>query len=173
MTLQEFVGLNHLTTDHHIYYHTAIKKLGGTAAIRPYIPFTDEVLQKSYAKDRHFNTNLTPIRQWDNATGIFTGYRKSIPPCAVGGGLLQFLIFHDITSVSQAECVCILKQAAKEIVDALSAWLSLLLTYFSKYDNQPVAKNRLVNFFGNWQGHFSGRRQRHRVSPEAKGRAEA
>lgn len=121
MTFSEFAGLDYLNTDHYVYYHTAIKKLGGTAAIRPYIPFPDEMLQKSYVKDIHFNTNLTPIRQWDNATGIFTGYRKSIPPCAVGGGLLQFLICHDITSVSQAECVCILKQAAKEIVEALFA----------------------------------------------------
>ena len=111
-TLSQFVGLKEFETDFNVYYGAIIDKLGGPDAIRPYIPFSDEDLEKSLAEDEHFNTKLTPIHSWDRATGITYQNGKRIQT-APPSGLLPLLVAHGITHVSQASCVCILKEAAR------------------------------------------------------------
>ena len=121
MTLNEWAGLGmydrDLKTgkvlDHREKYHRIIDKLGGVDAIKPYIPFSIEVLQKAYREDRYFN-NLS-MRKWDMASG----FRCSLGNVELlyGAPILCFYARHGLTCISNAESVCILKEAARLLVE--------------------------------------------------------
>ena len=114
MDLNAFTGKNSLE-DFDGFYKTAVEKLGGPKAVKPYIPFDMETLIKSYARDENFNTILTPMTRWDAASGIDVQPQTGkLIPC---GGIWPLLHAHGITSVSQSQNVCILKTAAAMLVE--------------------------------------------------------
>lgn len=119
MTLGQFAGIPRKTgcDGFNQFYDAVIEKLGGVTAVRPYIPFGNEILQAAYEKDRNFNTDKTPLRAWDNATGIeLPAGQSTVRPKITGRGLTRLLMANDIDSVSEAECVCILKRTAERWV---------------------------------------------------------
>ncbi len=121
MDLRELTGLSDLD-DFKLFYRTAVNKMGGPERFRTYIPFTIETLRQSYEKDPHFNTSLTPIRVWDSATGIKVPVgQTTLPPIAIGGGIWPLLSAHGITSIAQSQAVCLLKTAAKMLLEAKTA----------------------------------------------------
>lgn len=71
-----------------------IKQLGGLDVVKKYIPFEVDYLLPKYREDRYFNN--TPLEMWDY-------YAKSMK---------IHCYWHDVTCTSQAERVCVLKEAA-------------------------------------------------------------
>lgn len=117
MTMKEKIGCNTFGIDistgleltHEEIYSKIIEVLGGLDVIISYIPFSKAQIIKALKEDRNLN-NLS-LRAWDAAAGFkiecgkLTGY---------GWGLWDLLARKGITSVSPAECVCILKEAARK-----------------------------------------------------------
>lgn len=116
MDLKEFTGRNDLE-GFQDFYETAVAKLGGPEAVRPYIPFDAPALLASYRKDPNFNDALTPLKTWDAATGIAT-YRQSSRITVSPGGLWPLLHAHGVTALSQSQAVCILKTAAAMLAES-------------------------------------------------------
>lgn len=119
MDLNQFAGIPKESgrNEFNRFYDKVIEKLGGVAAVRPYIPFGDDVLSNAYEDDRNFNTDRTPLRAWDRATGIeLPAGQSTVRPKITGRGLTRLLMANGIDSVSEAECVCILKRAAERWV---------------------------------------------------------
>ena len=117
MDLDQFVGMPSLDGNFDNYYETAVQKLGGPKALRKYVPFTLKTLRESYAKDEHFNTSLTPMRKWDDASGVYAAPgRPTVPPSMTGYGLAPFLYAHGVNWVAQSQAVCLLKTAARMLV---------------------------------------------------------
>lgn len=125
MTFSEFAGVKCADIDietgnrmaHRDIYRRAIDRLGGLEKVKPYIPFTLEEIQKAIPKDEHLN-NL-PMRSWDYASGFNThkdrwGCEQVTPH---GGGLWRLYRENGITSASNSQGVCLLKEAAKEWVE--------------------------------------------------------
>lgn len=97
-----------------------IELLGGLDVVSGYIPFSLDVLREKYAEDK--NLNNTPINAWDVAAGFRTGpgwnvYRQCYCCQRVGGGLWVLYRQHGITSASCADGVCILKEAARRLIE--------------------------------------------------------
>ena len=116
MDLSQFAGTKMSNVGFQVYYDAIINKLGGIEAIRPFIPFDDATLKSAYAEDRNFNSNLTPLYKWENASGISVRPGQTTrPPRATGTGLFEFLNANGVTLASQSECICILKVAAEKI----------------------------------------------------------
>ncbi len=83
---------------HEEIYTRAINLLGGLDAVIPYIPFKLEAIQDALEHhDKHLNT--LPLTTWDYASKRVKGlcYRKA-----------------GINYMSQAEGVCLLKEAARQ-----------------------------------------------------------
>lgn len=98
-------------------YQTAIQLMGGPDAFLSYIPFDLPTLQASYAKDPHFNTDLTPINRWDAATGVhIVNGQSTRRPVATGKGLWPLLHAYGITAIALSQGVCLLKYAAEMLV---------------------------------------------------------
>lgn len=124
MDIHEFAGTDKIrdTATHDEIYNKIIDALGGTDAVRPYIPFTNETLTESYARDKNFNDDLTPLKSWDKAAGFDNGYRGAggvYRP--TGYGLWSLLHRHGVTSITPSQAVCVLKHAAARHVQALNA----------------------------------------------------
>ena len=121
MTCREFANLDSYDRDletgreleHSEKYSRIINRLGGVKAILPYIPYSIEVLQKAYEKDIYFNT--LSMCKWDTASGFWCslGNAELIP----GAPIIRFYARHGLTSISNAESVCILKEAARILVE--------------------------------------------------------
>lgn len=117
MDIEQFIGTTVRKSGFEHVYRTVVEKLGGVDAIRPYIPFSDDILRQSYAEDRYFNTSLTPLRKWDEKSGIHVrnGHLGSSQPVATGNGIFQLAAKKGITRMSQSQAICILKTAAEMI----------------------------------------------------------
>lgn len=116
MTVKELAGVIRCDIDaetgkqltHREIYGRIIDKLGGLDAIIPMIPYGLKTLQNALPEDKHFN-NLS-MRRWDEASG----FEVSVGRCAlVGSRLTNHLRKFGVNAMSNAENVCILKEAAR------------------------------------------------------------
>ena len=120
MTLNEATGIHRCDVDkttgrelsYHERYTRYIDYLGGLDAVKPYIPFELDYLIPKYKKDRLFNN--TPISAWNNAAGFRRLGPDAIPTY---GGLWNLYRQHGINTESCATGVCILKEAAKMLIE--------------------------------------------------------
>ena len=116
--LRRFTGMSDLDGNFDNFYRTAVNKLGGPEQLKHYIPFDMETLRKSYQEDEHFNTTLTPMKKWDMATGIQVQQDQVVREAvATGGGIWPLLNRHGINWMSQSQGVCLLKTAARMLVE--------------------------------------------------------
>lgn len=125
MNFREFICLDSHDRDrktgkmveHREKYRRIIEKLGGISAIQPYIPYSVEELREAYKKDAYFNS--LSMRNWDIASGFWT----SLGNCERihGAPILRLYARHGVTLVSNAESVCVLKEAARMLVEAAEA----------------------------------------------------
>jgi Lar family restriction alleviation protein len=97
---------------HYEVYGRAIELLGGLDAVKPYIPFSIPFLRERYKEDYHFNN--TQIAAWDYAAG-FEPYKEDVKP--TGKGLWALYRKAGIDCVSCSEGVCILKEAARRLIE--------------------------------------------------------
>ncbi len=97
------------------YYKNVVTTLG-LENIRPIIPFSKEELVEAYAINTSFNTNNTPIRKWDKAAGFYENPKSGIIT-VFGSGLIDLLRKEGVSSYAPSQLVCILKEAAKMIVE--------------------------------------------------------
>lgn len=124
MTLHEAIGVKCCNIDvktgeklaHSEIYGRAIKLLGGLDVVASFIPFPVDVLKEKLKEDP--NLNNTPLSAWDRAAG-FSGidhqrYRYRYE--AIDGGLKCLFLLYGIT-ISNAEGVCILKEAVLRLVE--------------------------------------------------------
>ena len=119
MNLKEAVGVTNLYIDketgkevgHREFYSRVIEFLGGLDAVIPFIPFSLTAIKEALPKDEHLN-NLS-IRRWDEASGFsFDGrYGRRL---LTGGGIVHLYNRAKITAFSNADGVCILKEAARQ-----------------------------------------------------------
>lgn len=112
-------GMKERETNHDAYWDTIIERLGGTARLRDFVPFGVETLTAAYAKDKYFNTPETNLRLWDKASGWEQGIQGKM--FRIGSPLQDFLLKHGIRSYSPSDCVCLLKQVAKRMVEEQDA----------------------------------------------------
>ena len=86
---------------HGEYYDKVIELLDGLDVVSKYVPFDIEKLKRSYKLDEHFNTKITPLRTWNfGAANIRNLYYRFGINCA-----------------SVSDGVCILKQAARRMIE--------------------------------------------------------
>lgn len=97
---------------HSEIYGRAIELLGGLEVVAKFIPFPLEKLRKAYKSDKHFNN--TPMKEWDYAAGFITRRGNCDPH---GGGLWHLYRQHHINSASCSNGVCVLKEAARRLVE--------------------------------------------------------
>lgn len=97
---------------HEAVYGRIIEVLGGLDAVWKYVPYSLEKIRKAIVKDPHLN-NL-PMTNWDRASGFYCrgGNCKFI-----GGGIWELYRKAGINSASNATGVCILKEAARRMVE--------------------------------------------------------
>jgi hypothetical protein len=94
---------------HREIYTRAINILGGLDAVIPYIPFSLEEIKEALKTDEHLN-NLS-MQKWDLASG----FRCHQANCdLVGGGVWHLYRKAGINSASNAQGVCLLKEAARQ-----------------------------------------------------------
>lgn len=102
MTISEATGIHQCNIDkatgktlsHRERYTRYIDYLGGLDVVKKYIPFELDYLIPKYQQDRHLNN--TSLRIWDDAAN----------------GIKDLCYQHHVTCTSQAERVCVLKEAA-------------------------------------------------------------
>lgn len=102
MTISEATGIHQCNIDkatgktlsYRERFTRYIDYLGGLDAVKPYIPFELDYLIPKYQQDRHLNN--TSLRIWDDAAN----------------GIKDLCYQHHVTCTSQAERVCVLKEAA-------------------------------------------------------------
>jgi len=98
-----------LPVSHKEKYQRAIQALGGLEAVIPYIPFRRAEIAEALEKgDEYLNT--LPLARWDFASGFRTLYSRVIP---IGSGLVDSYHAHGVDCHSNAEGVCLLKEAAR------------------------------------------------------------
>lgn len=117
MTFSEFIGIRSADVDvetgrrmpHREIYARAIERFGGLDEVWRYVPYKDvDWLRKKAKENPYFNnTDMTP---WDFASGFVCHEGYVIP---TGGGLWRLYRRHGIDSASNAEGVCLLKEAAR------------------------------------------------------------
>lgn len=128
MTLHEAIGVKMANIDartgeeltHSEVYGRAIDFLGGLDAVAPFIPFPVEVIREKLKTDKALNN--TPIRAWDVAAGFQCGvfgnnHRMQYDCRPTGGGLWYLYRQHGITGASCSDGVCVLKEAARRLVE--------------------------------------------------------
>lgn len=121
MTLDEACGIYQCNIDkatdrelnHHERYGRYIEYLGGLDAVKLYIPFELGYLIPKYTADEHMNN--TPIKEWDYAAGFRCVGPDAFPTYQ---GLWNLYRQHGITQASCATGVCILKEAARMLIEA-------------------------------------------------------
>ncbi len=95
-----------------------IKYLGGLDAVKSYIPFEIKYLIPKYKKDIHFNN--TSIKIWREAAGFHCVGPDAIPTYH---GIWNLYRQHGINEASCATGVCILKEAARMLIEKGDATL--------------------------------------------------
>ena len=120
MTIKEAIGVHKCDIDiktgekltHSEIYGRAIEYLGGPDAVARFVPFPVDVLRKKLKEDLYLNN--TPMRAWGTAAGFIRSGSNCKP---YNGGIWYLYRQHDITSASMCEGVCILKEAARRLVE--------------------------------------------------------
>ena len=96
------------------YMGRVVKKLG-IENIKPYIPYSIEVLKKLFDEgDVHFNN--TSMERWDRAGGFIPYINrrsKTMEYQKVPSGLANLLCSNGINCWSPSDMVCILKETAR------------------------------------------------------------
>ena len=119
MTLQEFANVDSFYRDldsgkelkYHEYMNRIIIHLG-LENIKPYIPYSISFLKGKLKEDIHLNN--TSISNWDRAAGFIDRGSRFI---AMHDGITNLFRRNGITSYSCAEGVCILKEAARILIE--------------------------------------------------------
>ena len=111
-TLSDLTGIK----DNFVGHYT--KAVDMIPAIKSYVPFDMPTLIESYRKDRHFNTDITKLKRWDDVTGIEVSTNRSTeyPSAKITGGVINLLGRNGVALASVSECVCLLKTAAALMV---------------------------------------------------------
>lgn len=120
MTLQDAIGVRMANIDkrtgetltHSEVYGRAIDYLGGLDEVARFIPFPLEALREKLKGDPHLNN--TAMSWWDAASGFVC---RGGDCKLVGGGIWELYLKHGVTSASNADGVCILKEAARRLVE--------------------------------------------------------
>lgn len=112
-------GIKEKETDHDAFWNTVVERLGGTKRLKNFVPFGVKTLTTAYAKDKYFNTPETNIRLWDKTCGWEQGLQGKM--IRIGSPLQDFLLKNGIRSYSPSDCVCLLKQVAKQMVEERNA----------------------------------------------------
>ena len=118
MTLEQACGIVNNTIDkrtgreldHREIYARYIDYLGGLNKVKQYIPIPLKELQWAYKKDKLLNN--TGLGLWQNAAG----YTAGNPECFFGG-IWMLYRQNDIDVVSCTQGVCILKEAARTLIE--------------------------------------------------------
>lgn len=119
MTLHEAIGVR-VDTDiktgekltHSEIYGRAIEFLGGLDAVARFVPFPVETLREKLKSDPHLNN--TAMSRWDAASGfVCSGVHCKF----VGGGIWSLYLRHGIDAASNSDGVCVLKEAARRLVE--------------------------------------------------------
>lgn len=112
-TFDNVLNINHLETPHEEYYRTIIDALGKDQ-VRACIPFSLPQLIIAYQDNTSFNT--LPLHIWDRASGFLTSPRGSANVTHLGNPLTWLYNTIGVDSYSNSDGVCILKQAARDMV---------------------------------------------------------
>ena len=105
MTLEQAINIKNCDIDittgekitHREIYTRAINLLGGLDRVIPLVPFTLEQIKTALANhDEYLNT--LPLKTWDFAS-------HNVKGCLIRAG---------VTTLSLSQCVCILKEAARQ-----------------------------------------------------------
>lgn len=120
MTIKEAIGVHKCNIDvktgeeltHSEIYGRAIEYLGGLDIVVRFVPFPVEVLRKKLKEDIYLNN--TPMRAWDTAAGFI---RSRLDCKPYNGGIWYLYRQHGITCASCSDGVCILKEAARRLVE--------------------------------------------------------
>jgi hypothetical protein len=97
-TINEYLGLKYGSEmDHRQKYGKLVWDAGWYGKFLPWIPATKEELREALAEDGHLNS--IPLKEWDKGAS------------AVARIMADTL---GINSLTLAECVCILKEAARQ-----------------------------------------------------------
>lgn len=128
MTLDEAIGIKYKMYDAKTggevnlseWCNRAIEFLGGLSEVAQFIPFSEEVLREKLEEDPDLNN--TPLSTWDKAAGFQCGtgtnsWRQEYHCSLVCGGIWELYEKCGITSASCADGVCILKEAARMLVE--------------------------------------------------------
>ncbi len=121
MTLMEAIGVKcdvdvktGRKLEHREVYQRAIEYLGGLNEVAKYVPFSIDELRVKMKKDALFNQSRDRLL-WDMASGFtITRKHEAIPN---GDGLWHLYRQHGINSASNSQGVCILKEAARELLE--------------------------------------------------------
>lgn len=97
------------TISHSEKYTRAINLLGGLDAIIPLIPFARGEIKRALETDEHLN-NLD-MKRWDRASGFICSGGTCM---FVGGGIWNLYRKAGISSASNSDGVCVLKEAARQ-----------------------------------------------------------
>lgn len=98
---------------HRAVYNRAIEHLGGLKAVAAYVPYDIKDIRKALARNDKYLNSLH-ISGWDFAVGF--AFHKGKPEKTSCGGLLDLCAKYNV-SISPAEGVCILKEAAKQLAE--------------------------------------------------------
>ena len=128
MTLHEAIGVKCCNIDvktgekltHSEIYGRAIELLGGLDVVAQLIPFPVVVLREKVKEDPYLNN--TPMSAWDRASGFMcgvfgNGHRQEYDCRFIGGGIWELYRRHGITAASNSDGVCVLKEAARRLVE--------------------------------------------------------
>ena len=118
MTFSEFIGIKCADLDietgakmeHRAIYQRAVERFGGLEVIKFLIPFSLEHIKEALANgDEYLNT--LPISKWDSAAG-FSNHGWKCEPIFYQP-IWKLYREHGVTSASNAQGVCLLKEAAR------------------------------------------------------------
>jgi len=102
------------TLTHSEIYGRAIELLGGLNVVARFVPFPVNVLRERLKEDPDLNN--TPLSMWDRAAGFSGINYQGYAPQSIDGGIRRSYLQQGIT-ISNAEGVCILKEAARRLVE--------------------------------------------------------
>ncbi len=118
MTFSEFIGIKCADVDietgekieHRTIYKRAVERFGGLDTIKPLIPFSKVQIKEALANGDEYLNSL-PISKWDEASGFYC-YGANCKPM-FGAPIWRLYSKNGVTSVSNAQGVCLLKEAAR------------------------------------------------------------
>lgn len=112
MTFKELLSREEIgVTDYSKYLKVA--EYIGFDDVANCIPFDLETLKESYEEDQNFNTEITPIRVWNFASGF---YESGTNYLLIGSDLTELYHKAGINCFSVSNGVSLLKAVAKKLV---------------------------------------------------------